>query len=305
MSCDRIPHSPHIYMNPVTIERLTGDQIPEQLRELPKPPKELYLRGKNPFLNTEQKYITIVGSRNHTRYGADAIKHIISGLAGHPIAIISGLALGIDAMAHEEALNKGLLTIAFPGSGLAPSALHPASNRGLAERIIENGGALVSEFAPEQKGALWTFPVRNRLKAGLADMTIIIEAGHDSGTLITANLALEYNRMVGAVPGSIFSPTSSGCNTLLRKGAVPITCGNDILRELGMADFVPFIPDSAKLRDATELELKIMELLREPKSRNDIARTLDIPISELSMTIGIMELKSYIVEEFGEIRRIV
>ena len=229
----------------------------------------------------------------------------MSGLAGHPVVIISGLALGLDAIAHEEALNQGILTVAFPGSGLAPSALHPSSNRGLANRILEAGGALVSEFAPEQKGAIWTFPVRNRLVAGIADITIIIEAGHDSGTLITANLALEYNRIVGAVPGNIFSSTSAGCNALLRKGAVPITSGNDVLRELGMSDFVPFQPDNAKLRDATELELKILEILREPLSRNDIARALEIPISELAMTIAIMELKSYIAEEFGEIRRIV
>jgi DNA processing protein len=292
-------------MHPTTIERLTENQIPEQLRELPKPPKELYLRGTNPFVDTTRKFVTIVGSRNHSRYAVDAIKHIISGLAGHPVVIVSGIALGIDAMAHEEALNNGLLTVAFPGSGLAPSALHPSSNRGLADRILDTGGALVSEFLPDQRGAIWTFPVRNRLVAGLADMTLIIEAGHDSGTLITANLALEYNRTVGAVPGSIFSPTSAGCNALLRKGAVPITSGHDVLRELGMADFVPFVPDSKKLRDATELELKILELLREPRTRNDISRILSIPVSELSSTIGIMELKSYVIEEFGEIRRIV
>jgi len=289
----------------VIIERLTGDAIPESLRELPKTPIELYTRGDCPFAIPGLKYVTIVGSRNHTRYGADAIKHIVSGLAGHPIVIVSGMALGMDALAHEAALDNGLTTVAFPGSGLAPSVLYPSSNRGLADRILANGGALVSEFAPETKAAVWTFPVRNRLVAGIADLVIIIEAESDSGTLITANLALEYNRTIGVVPGSIFAPTSAGCHKLLRQGAIPITCGHDVLRELGMAEFVPFQPNDAKLRDATELELTILEFLREPQSRNEISRTMNIPISELSMTLGIMELKSYIVEEFGEIRRIV
>ncbi len=292
-------------MSPVPIEHLTGDAIPEALRELPQPPKELYIRGNNPFTEPNRKYVTIVGSRNHTRYGADAVKHIISGLVGHPITIVSGLALGIDGLAHQEALNNNIHTVAFPGSGLAPSVLYPASHRRLADQILAAGGALVSEFPPETKGALWTFPVRNRLVAGLADLVLIIEAGHDSGTLITASLATEYNRTVGAVPGSIFSPTSAGCNSLLHKGAVPITSGHDVLRELGMAEFVPFVPDSERLRDATDLELKVLELLREPKTRNDIARSLDQPISEIGITVSVMELKGYIVEELGEVRRVI
>lgn len=293
----------HIIMPPVTIERLTGDQIPSQLREIPKPPQELYIRGALPDTNPTTKYITMVGSRNHTRYAVDVIKHLVSGLAGHPIVIVSGLALGIDAIVHEQALAHNIPTIAFPGSGLAPSVLYPASNRGLAERILQNNGTLLSGFTPETPAAQWTFPTRNRLMAGMSDITVVIEAEIGSGTRITANLALEYNRTVGAVPGNIFSTTSHGCHALLRQGAVVITSPNDILTELGLAEFIPFKPDDSRLRDATEQELAVLEFLREPRTRNEISRHLNIPISEIGMVLGVMELKSYIVEEFGEVRR--
>jgi DNA processing protein len=143
-------------------------------------------------------------------------------LAGYPIGIVSGLALGIDAFAHEAALRAGLYTLAVPGSGLGDQVLYPASNRRLADRIVDGGGGLLSELSPDTRAALWTFPQRNRLMAGMCAATLLIEAGEKSGTLITARMAVDYNRELLVVPGSIFSPTSRGCHQFLKLGATPV-----------------------------------------------------------------------------------
>ncbi len=285
----------------IAINRIPPDRIPQPLREIPQPPKELYFRGSMP--DPDMKLITFVGSRGHTKYGREAVQFLIKGLAGYPVGIVSGLALGIDTLAHEYALEYGIPTYAFPGSGLSPSVLYPAANRGLAERIIESGGGLISELTPETKSAIWTFPARNRLMAGIADMVIIIEAAYDSGTMITAHTALEYGRTVGAVPGPIFAESSAGCNRLIKQGATPITCTNDILREIGMAESIPKAQNSHILASATDSELEIYNLLTDNLSKNEISEKLDIPVQTLGITLSMMELKGLILEEFGLVRR--
>ncbi|MES2224417.1 MAG: DNA-processing protein DprA [Patescibacteria group bacterium] len=204
-----------------------------QLLEIPHPPRLLHMRG-----NIERIagtiLITFVGSRNHTHYGKEACESLIQGLKDYRVTIVSGLALGIDSVAHEAALAVGLPTLALPGSGLDEAALYPRRHAGLAVRILENGGALLSEFDAGQRGMPWTFPQRNRLLAGISVMTIIIEAEERSGTLITARLATDYNRTVGSVPGPINSATSFGTNELLKLGAVPITSAQDIVQELNL-----------------------------------------------------------------------
>ncbi len=203
------------------------------LLEIPYPPKTLTIRGSlKRIIGTV--LITFVGSRNHTQYGKDACVAIIHGLKDYNVTIVSGLALGIDSIAHEAALAVGLPTLALPGSGLDENALYPRRHRVLALRILENGGALLSEFDASQKGMPWTFPQRNRLLAGISVMTVLIEAEEKSGTLITARLATDYNKTVGAVPGPIDSATSFGTNELLKLGAVPITSAQDIVHELNL-----------------------------------------------------------------------
>ena len=181
----------------------------------------------------DAKFLCVVGSRKYTDYGKEACQKLIAGLRGHNIVIVSGLALGIDGIAHRAALDAGLTTIAIPGSGLNPSVLYPSSNRQLAEKIIESGGALISEFEPMFKATTYSFPQRNRIMAGISHATLIIEAEIKSGTLITSRLATEYNRDVATVPGSIFSKTSEGPNMLLRLGATPVSSSAHILETLG------------------------------------------------------------------------
>ncbi|NCU28960.1 MAG: DNA-protecting protein DprA, partial [Candidatus Moranbacteria bacterium] len=180
------------------IIKLKPDEFPPQLLEIPQPPKNLYIRGKLP--DPDLTYLAIVGSRNYTSYGKDICEKLIKGLKGYPIVIVSGLALGIDSIAHKMALSVGLKTIAFPGSGLSDKAIYPKTNIFLAQEIIENDGCLISEFEPDFISTLYSFPQRNRLMAGMSKAVLIIEAEEKSGTLITARLALDYNKDVLAVP---------------------------------------------------------------------------------------------------------
>ena len=265
------------------------------------PPKELYLEGVLPNPN-EFTYLTVVGSRRVTRYGQEACESLIRGLVGHPITIVSGLAIGTDTLAHKAALDAGLPTIAIPGSGLDGSVLHPQSNARLADRIVETGGALLAELPPEAPAGIHTFPRRNRIMAGLSKAVLIVEAGEKSGTLITARLALDYNREVGAVPGSIFSPQSYGTNQLIRQGATPITASSDLLE---MLDFKPDA-DEVKTLDLDLLspaERTIVELLMiEPLPRDELIRRLERPTNEINVLLATMDIKGLIKEALGEIR---
>lgn len=272
------------------------EKSPKRLREIPDPPKKLYVKGSLP--PEEHKWLTVVGARRYTPYGKDAVESLVSGLAGYPVAIISGLALGIDALAHRAALTAGLACVAVPGSGLSPHVLHPASNRRLADDILLSGGALLSEFEPEFRPTVWSFPQRNRIMAGLSDAVLVIEAEIKSGTLITSRLASDYNRDVLTVPGSIFSSTSAGPHMLLQLGATPITNAHDLLEALGFASGESATRDYSA---CSKEELRIIELLREPLSRDNLLDMLDIPISQANALLSFMELKGLIKESAGEI----
>lgn len=280
-----------------SIRELKKREFPALLNEIPDPPKKLYCAGVLP--PPENKILCIVGSRKYTSYGEDACENIIAGLERFPITIVSGLALGMDGIAHKMALKYGLHALAIPGSGISPNAIHPRTNFLLAREILEAGGALLSEFEPEFRPALWTFPQRNRIMAGLSHATLIIEAGEKSGTLITARLALDYNREVLVVPGSIFSDTSKGSNELLRHGAEPATSTTVVLRALG------FSIEDKKERDLSDLspeELRIVELLSEPMNRDDLIRELGVSTGEATMILSSLELRGIIKESLGEVR---
>jgi DNA processing protein len=213
------------------IRTLSSEEFPEWIKEIPQPPQTLYVRGALP--TSQHIYLCVVGSRKHTSYGKEICQKLIRGLKGYPIVIVSGLAIGIDTIAHETAIDAGLKTIAFPGSGLDDSVIYPRSNLKLAHDIIEMGGCLLSESEPLFKAEIYSFPKRNRLMAGMSHAVLIIEAQEESGTLITARMALDYNRDVLAVPGSILSPNSKGSNELIRQGATPITNSSELLEALG------------------------------------------------------------------------
>lgn len=284
-----------------SIKKIEVGDFPIGLTEIPEPPKTLYIRGTLPKAGS--LYLTIVGSRKYTSYGRDACEMLIRGMQGYPVIVVSGLALGIDTIAHKTAMSVGLKTIAFPGSGLSNKFLYPSSNRNLADSIIEHGGCLLSEFPPEQAAAMWTFPRRNRLMAGIAKAVLIIEAEDKSGTRITARLATEYNRDVLVIPGSIFSQMSKGTNSLLRLGATPITSSKELLEALGFSG-EPSKDASRELDACSSEEREILEILREPISKDSLLRKISKPTSETNALLSVLEIKGLIKEEMGEIRRI-
>lgn len=274
------------------IRHLGPTEFPPLLHELPDPPRQLYAVGNLP--PPELRLLAVVGSRQYTGYGRQVVEHLIGGLQGYPVGIVSGLALGIDALAHEAALAHGLYTLAVPGSGLAEQVIYPARHRGLAERIVNAGGGLLSEFSPETRAATWTFPQRNRIMAGLCHATLLIEAAPKSGTLITARLAVDYNRELLVVPGSIFSETSLGTHQFLKLGATPVTETNDILLSLGLE------PGTQTERTRPALsreEARVVALLREPQDRDTLIRLLELPAAEATVLLMQMEIAGYIVYE--------
>lgn len=278
---------------------LEGKDIPANLLEIPQPPKKLYLWGELPPEDTI--CLAVVGSRKATTYGKDVVKKLISGLKGYPIAIVSGLATGIDALSHEAALDAGLFAVAFPGSGISDAALSYNPNIKLMKKIFDSGGCLISEFEPDLKAAYYTFPMRNRLVAGLSKAALIIEAQEKSGTLITARMALDYNREVLAVPGPINSDFSKGTNRLIRQGATPITCSDDILEALGFK-----IDESSKqqnlFEDARPEEKSVLKILTESMERDELIRKMKMPTGEANALLSVMEIKGLIKEDMGEIR---
>ena len=214
------------------IKTLSATEFPPGLLEIPQPPKALNYRGTLP--PSELKLLSVVGSRKFTDYGKQVVEELISDLKGYPVGIVSGLALGIDSLAHEAALKNNLYTLAIPGGGLNDSVLYPASHRPLAKRILESGGGLLSEYEPEFKATVWSFPQRNRLVAGISQATLLIEAAEKSGTLITARMATDSNRELLVVPGNIFGNNSAGVHQFLKLGATPVTKAKDILDVLGI-----------------------------------------------------------------------
>ena len=283
------------------IRELDKKDFPKQLMEIPEPPTKLYIRGELPKSDT--KFLCVVGSRKYTNYGKDACEKLIAGLRGYDVTIVSGLAIGIDGIAHQAAINTGLKTIAMPGSGLNVKAIHPLAHIDLAQRILESGGCLLSEFEPDFMATQYSFPKRNRITAGLSQAVLIIEAEIKSGTLITSRLATEYNKDVLTVPGSIFSKTSEGPHLLIRLGATPITKPQELLLALG---FEPKDngPRNLELEyaECSLDEKKIIALLIEPKTRDEIFRSLDLPVSQINTVLTIMELKGLIKEVLSEIR---
>lgn len=282
------------------ITSIEPDKFPLKLTEIPQPPKQLWLAGNLP--NDRQfKYLTIVGSRRFSQYGQEVCARLIAGLVGQPIVIVSGLALGIDSLAHQKSIEVGLPTVAIPGSGLDPKVLYPRSNLRLAQKIIEAGGALMSELSPTTKAAYYTFPRRNRIMAGLSDATLIIEATEKSGTLITAKLALDYNREVLTVPGSIFQLSCSGSNQLIKTGATPITSSSDILEALNLNPSTNRKNTADLLTDlATPEELEIFNILEtEPMSRDDLVAKSKLDTAEANVLLSHMEVKGLIKEVGG------
>lgn len=279
---------------------ITGSDIPEVLREIPKAPQKLFIVGELPDINT-YTYLTVVGTRKPTTYGKDVCEKLIRGLSGLPVVIVSGLAFGVDSIAHKAALEAGLKTIAVPGSGLDEKNLYPRTHARLANEIVERGGCLLSEFENNQEAAPWTFPQRNRIMAGLSKATLVVEAELKSGTLITSKYATDFNRDVLATPGSIMSSLSEGPHMLIRLGATPITSSDDLREALGFSRSDEG-PKTAPL-GLDDTEQKIYDMLTEPKDRETISEEIGVPLQDLNSTLSMLELKGAIRERMGKIEK--
>jgi len=282
------------------IQKLPTNKFPPQFLEIPEPPTQLYIQGSLP---EDHIFLCVVGSRKYSQYGKEACQRIIAGLRGHKITIVSGLALGIDAVAHQAALDAGLNTIAVPGSGLNPDVLYPSTNTNLAKRILKSGGALLSEFEPDFKATIWSFPKRNRIMAGLSQAVLIIEAEEKSGTLITARMALDYNKDVFVIPGSIFSQNSKGTNKLIKRGAMPISSSDELLEELGLKDEDFSFQDESQIQNCSPEEKVVLDLLLDPTEKDELLRKINLPINEANALLSAMEIKGLIRESLGEIHR--
>ncbi len=280
------------------VRQLTGTDYPALLKEIPDAPATLYVRGALPV--DPVNYLAVVGSRKITQYGKAVVDHLISGLAGYPICIVSGLALGVDTQAHKAALDARLATIAVPGSGLNDEVLYPKSNFQLAQRILESHGALLSEYVPNFRATEWSFPRRNRIMAGMCHATLLIEAGEKSGTLITARLTSDYNRELLVVPGSIFSENSRGVHQFLKLGATPITTSEDILNALG----INFEQHEVRQHMYDDTAQYILTILSEPRTQDEIVSLSGQKIESISAALAILELDGVIGRNNSQIYRI-
>ena len=283
------------------VEDWPKEEWGQRLWEIPQPPKSLWVRGAMPPAG--HKLLVVVGSRAMTRYGQEACQMLIGGLAGYPISIVSGLALGMDTCAHKAALAAGLHTLALPGSGLSDEAIYPRSNRGFAKEILEKGGGMLSEYPPDAHSHIHYFPARNRLMVGLADAVLIVEAGPKSGTLITARLASEYNRDLLAVPHRIGDPHAFGPHLFIRLGAALVCEPLHILETLHIPPRKDEDVLGASPANLDGVELVVWGLLEEPHARDDILREIGGNAGETLTTLVALELRGLIREEFGLWRR--
>ncbi len=296
----------------ITESEFKNSPFLSRLLELHDIPKEINYRGKLPEITIDEygrftpRILTVVGSRKHTTYGRQALETLLSALEGYDVIILSGLALGIDSLAHKSALTHSIKTIAIPGSGLDEKVLYPSSHTQLAKEILLQDGALISELSDTTPAAPWTFPMRNRIMAALSDAVLFIEAEEKSGTLITARQALELGRDIGAVPGEIFSPTSFGTNMLIREGAYAITSPEDLIDLLHLSkknsEETPF---SSQEKKYTPQEALIIELLREPCDKDTLFSLTQLSFEEFITAYSSLEIEGHVQESFGEVRRLV
>lgn len=266
---------------------------PYLLKQIPDPPFALFCRGQLKPAPT----IAIVGTRNCTAYGQRVAIDLARDLGLAGFTIVSGLALGIDAITHVAALDQEAACWAVLAGGCDEAAIYPRHNLNLAKRILENGGCLISEFPPGTYSLKHHFALRNRIISGLCRAVVVVEAAEDSGSLITAHLALEQNRDVFAVPGPITSRLSGGTNKLLKMGAIPCTGAEDILTQLETQ--VPARPpiDLGRLPEA---EQRVLQNLDEPLLADELARRLKLPASEVACILVALELKDLVRQEGGQ-----
>jgi DNA processing protein len=273
----------------ITLIDRENPAYPSLLRHIPSPPPLIYVRGA--LSDADAWSVAVVGTRQPTSYGREATRRLTTGLVESGVTIVSGLALGIDSIAHTAALDAGGRTLAILPCGA--DMVYPERHTALAQRIA-GSGALISEFPPGARPIPQLFPVRNRLISGLARGVLVVEAGVKSGALITVDYALEQGRDVFAVPGPIFSPRSEGTNQLIRNGAGLVTCAGDILDALDMSVAASQQEVRAALPD-DPVEAAVLSLVGyEPLHIDDLQRRSSMPVYEVSAALAVLELKGFV-----------
>lgn len=287
----------------MTLLKTTDNNYPSLLKQIAKPPSPLHVRGK--IKKQDSRAIAIVGTRKLSSYGKQVTPKIVQNLAKAGLTIVSGLALGIDALAHRAALEVGGRTIAVLGGGIDDATIYPRKNLKLAQKIISSGqGAIVSEHAPKTEPRRAFFPQRNRVIAGLSLGAVVIECPIKSGALITARLALDQNRDVFAVPGSIFWKKSEGCNHLISNSrAQLVSNAQQILEALNLTRKINFKKPKNDKKETTnnvcqgttkEEDLILQHLSREPMHIDELVQKTNLSISQLNATLSIMDLKGLV-----------
>ena len=270
-------------------------EYPEKLRNIPSPPKQLYYAGDISLLH--RKCVGVVGARKYTVYGKNVALMIGRRLAESGTPVVSGLALGIDAFSHEGALETDGKVIGVLGSGI--NRMGPERNRSLMMRGLRAGGAVISEYGPDEGAQKGTFPARNRIISGLSEAVVVVEAGLNSGSLITAKHAAEQGRTIYAVPGNINSQSSIGSNLLIRDGAVPLVVIEDLIRDIGAdASFT-----DVRKTDLEGDELRIYRAVAELSGATceELIGATGLSPSLLNSLLTVMEIKGLIESYAGRI----
>lgn len=278
---------------------LKNKDYPALLSQIADPPAQLYCRGNINLFNTF--CFGIVGTRKLTAYGKEAAEHIIGGLRDSGITIVSGLAFGIDAAAHQAALDNGLPTVAVLGTGIDDKSIYPNSNLPLAKDILKNNGLIISEYPQETDGYKGNFPARNRIISGLSKGVLIVEAQEKSGSLITARAAVDQNRDVFAVPGNIFAPNSRGPHLLIRNGAKPVFNAEDILANYYQNLEFNF-ESAADISTKDPSEKTILDILDKngESSGDEIIRLSGLEAMDVLATLARLEIKNRIKRRSGK-----
>ena len=270
------------------------ESYPGRLKEIDQPPPVLFVRGE--YLPDDLFAVAIVGTRRVTAYGRQITEELSSFLATNGITVVSGLARGVDAIAHQSTLKAGGRTIGVLGSGV--DKLYPPEHRGLAEQMMERG-AIISDYALGTPPDASNFPPRNRIISGLSLAVVVIEAGETSGALITAEFAAEQGREVFAVPGSILAPQSKGTNKLIQRGALPLLSMNDLMQALDLTRMGEQ-KAARKMIPADATEARLMNVLgSEPLHVDEIRNQAELPIEKVSATLALMELKGMVRQVGG------
>ena len=271
-------------------------RYPRLLAEIPDPPARLWVRGEASLDVLRRPAVAIVGARACSGYGRAVARSLATECARAGAVVVSGMARGIDGEAHRGALATGGTTVAVLGCGIDRD--YPASHAELAGAIVAAGGLVVSEYEPGVEPAPWRFPARNRVIAGLARATVVVEARERSGALITADFALEDGREVLAVPGEITSALSSGTNALLRLGATPVTCAEDVLEALGLESrhVTPRVPNDPVAENV------LAALARGAGTADELSRSTGLGAAELAAAVAMLELAGVVTVDEGVVR---